>query len=177
MKAYIKKFKIDFIIIFFFLVFAVLSHIMKFSDGKIVTGNFTGFSIEMLSFIPLMFILIGLFDVWFPREKVEKHIGKESGLRGIVWVILLAMLQAGPLYGAFPVAYILWKKGASIRNIFIYLGAFSTLKIPMLAFEIGFLGVKFSLMRALITLPVFILIGVIMERLYNKGNFSVSSPE
>jgi hypothetical protein len=54
-------------------------------------------------------------------------------------VILLAMLQAGPLYGAFPVAYLLWKKGASIKNIFIYLGAFSTLKILMLTFEIGFL--------------------------------------
>ncbi|MCK7529669.1 MAG: hypothetical protein MZV63_00695 [Marinilabiliales bacterium] len=63
-----------------------------------------------------MFILIGLFDVWVPREKIEKHIGKESGWKGTGLVILLATLQAGPLYGAFPFAYILWKKGCSIQE-------------------------------------------------------------
>jgi uncharacterized membrane protein YraQ (UPF0718 family) len=43
------------------------------------------------------------------------------------------------------------------------------MKIPMLSFEIGLLGLKFSLMRTLLSLPVFILIAVIMEKLYGKG--------
>ena len=79
-------------------------------------------------------------------------------------MILLAMLQAGPLYGAFPVAYILYKKGASVRNIFIYLGAFSSMKIPMLGIEMGYLGVKITILRTLISLPLFIIIGYIMEK-------------
>jgi len=34
-----------------------------------------------------------------------------------------------------------FKKGLKMfKNIFIYLGAFSTLKIPMLGIEIGYLG-------------------------------------
>ena len=78
------------------------------------------------------------------------------------------MLQVGPLYGAFPVAFLLWRKGASTRNIFIYLGAFTTMKIPMLSFEIGFLGWRFSLMRTLLSLPVFIIIAVIMEKLFER---------
>jgi uncharacterized membrane protein YraQ (UPF0718 family) len=123
-----------------------------------------------------MFILIGLFDVWVPKEKVEKHIGKESGIKGVLWVMLLAMLQAGPLYSAFPVAYLLWRKGCSIRNVFIYLGAFSTLKIPMLTFEIGFLGLKFSLLRTIITLPVFILLAQIMEVYLRDKNFEIKNP-
>jgi uncharacterized membrane protein YraQ (UPF0718 family) len=123
-----------------------------------------------------MFILIGLFDVWVPKEKVEKHIGKESGIKGVLWVMLLAMLQAGPLYSAFPVAYLLWRKGCSIRNVFIYLGAFSTLKIPMLTFEIGFLGLKFSLLRTIITLPVFILLAQIMEVYLRGKNFEIKNP-
>jgi len=123
-----------------------------------------------------MFILIGLFDVWVPKETVEKHIGKESGIKGVLWVMLLAMLQAGPLYSAFPVAYLLWRKGCSIRNVFIYLGAFSTLKIPMLTFEIGFLGLKFSLLRTIITLPVFILLAQIMEVYLRGKNFEIKNP-
>jgi uncharacterized membrane protein YraQ (UPF0718 family) len=176
MKEYLKKFKIDIIILVFFGLFVLFSYILKYSNGIEITDNFVKFFIEMISFLPLMFILIGLFDVWFPKEKIEKHIGKDSGFLGTFWVILLAMLQAGPLYGAFPVAYLLWKKGSSIKNIFIYLGAFSTMKIPMLTFEIGFLGLKFSLLRTIITLPVFILIGYLMERLFENKNFEVKNP-
>lgn len=134
------------------------------------------FFIEMLIFIPFLFILVGLFDVWVPKESIEKHIGKESGIKGIFLVIFLAMLQAGPLYGAFPVAYILHKKGASVKNIFIYLGAFSSMKIPMLGIEIGYLGLHFTILRTLISLPLFILIGFIMEWILGD-KFEVKNPK
>jgi uncharacterized membrane protein YraQ (UPF0718 family) len=159
-----------------FLGFIGLSWAFDFSSGKQIGLNFWMFFKEMILFLPVMFVLIGLFDVWVPREKIEKHIGKESCWKGTALVILLATLQAGPLYGAFPFAYILWKKGCSIRNIFIYLGAFSTIKIPMITFEIGFLGFKFSLLRTLITLPVFIILGYIMEWYLKDKSFEVKQP-
>ncbi|HQG57289.1 MAG TPA: permease [Bacteroidales bacterium] len=160
----------------FFIILMGLSWLFDFAAGEQIGLNFWMFFKEMILFLPLMFILIGLFDVWVPRENIEKHIGKESGWKGTGLVILLATLQAGPLYGAFPFAYILWKKGCSVRNVFIYLGAFSTIKIPMLTFEIGFLGLKFSLLRTLITLPVFILIGYLMEGYLKGKNFDVKQP-
>ena len=159
-----------------FLILIGLSHLFDIASGEKIGLNFWMFFKEMILFLPLMFVLIGLFDVWVPRENIDKHIGKESGWKGTGLVILLATLQAGPLYGAFPFAYILWKKGCSIRNVFIYLGAFSTIKIPMLTFEIGFLGLKFSLLRTLITLPVFILIGYLMEWYLKDKDFEVKQP-
>lgn len=159
-----------------FLVFIGLSWSFDFPTGKQIGMNFWMFFKEMILFLPIMFILIGLFDVWVPRDKIEKHIGGESGWKGTALVILLASLQAGPLYGAFPFAYILWKKGCSIRNVFIYLGAFATIKIPMITFEIGFLGLKFSLLRTLITLPLFIIIGYIMEWYLKDKNFEIKQP-
>lgn len=128
-------------------------------------GNaYLGFVREMLSFLPMMFLLVGVFEVWIPREIVERHVGENAGVLAIAWVVLLAMLQAGPLYGAFPVAAALSKKGCAARYVFIYLGAFSVMKLPMLSFEIGFLGWRFSLMRLALTLPVFVIIGFIMGR-------------
>lgn len=147
-----------------FAIFVIGSLWLSFPPGLKIYSNFSQFFLEMISFLPLMFLLVGLFDVWIPREKIEKHIGRGSGIGGTLWVTLLAALQAGPLYGAFPVAYLLSHKGASVRNIFIYLGVFSAMKIPMLTFEIGFLGLKFSLLRTLFSLPVFVVIGVIMEK-------------
>jgi len=123
------------------------------------------FSLEMAAFLPAMFILVGLFDVWVPRRVVERHVGRESGPLAILWMVLLGTLQAGPLYGAFPVAVALWRKGTAPRNVFIYLGAFSALKIPMLTFEVAFLGWQFSLVRTAVTLPVFIFLAYLLERL------------
>jgi len=71
----------------------------------------------------------------------------------------------------------LFKKGASIKNIFIYLGAFASLKIPMLGIEIGYLGIKFTLVRTLVSLPLFIGIGYLMEWYLKDKNFKVNTLE
>ena len=147
---------------------------MSYEPGIKIYANFRQFFLEMITFLPLMFLLVGLFDVWIPKEKIEKHIGQGSGLVGMFWVIVLATVQAGPLYGAFPVAYLLSKKGASVRNVFIYLGAFSCMKIPLLTFEISFVGLKFSILRNLFSLPIFVIIAIIMEKYVGK-DFKVKS--
>jgi len=173
MKKMLEKYK-PYIWLVSFAIFISVSFLIGFQPGKDISISFRQFFIEMVTFIPFLFIIIGLFDVWFPKSKIEKHIGQESGIKGIILVIILAMLQAGPLYGAFPVAYILHKKGASIKNIFIYLGAFSCLKIPMLGIEMGYLGWKFTLVRTLVSLPLFIGIGYFMEYRLKSKNFNVN---
>ena len=47
----------------------------------------------------------------------------------------------------------------------LVMGALSAAKIPMLSFEVAFLGWQFSLVRTAITLPVFIALGYPLERL------------
>jgi uncharacterized membrane protein YraQ (UPF0718 family) len=175
MKKYFKKNWVSLILILAFILFTLISYNQNFYPGKLIyKNNFLVFIKEMLLFLPIMFLLIGLADVWLSKEKVEKNIGKDSGIKGVFFIILLSMVQAGPLYGAFPVTYLLWKKGTSIRNIFIYIGAFSTIKIPLIMFEIGFLGWKFSLIRTMVSLPIIILIAIIMEKYLQNRNFKIN---
>lgn len=158
-----------------FTIFIAVSFIIGFKPGTDIAVNFKDSVIEMVTFIPAIFIIVGLFDAWVPKERIQKQLGQESGIKGIAIVVFLAMLQAGPLYGAFPVAYILWKKGASIKNLFIYLGAFSALKIPMLGIEIAYLGIDFTLARTLVSLPLFIAIGYFMEWWLKDKDFEVKT--
>lgn len=106
----------------------------------------------MLLFIPPIFLLLGLLDVWVPRETMMRFMGPGSGIKGPLLGFLLGSAAAGPLYGAFPVAAVLMKKGASFTNILIFIGAWSTTKIPMLLFEIHALGYRFALSRLAIDL-------------------------
>ena len=173
MKMYAKKHRTDLILIGFFGLAVIAAFTLHWDFGIRATGHFASSFLEMISFLPAIFILIGLLEAWVPREVVAKHTGEGSGWKSSLWMMLLAMLQVGPLYGAFPVAYLMWKKGTSVRNIFIYLGAFTTMKIPMLGFEIGFLGLKFTLLRTILAIPVFITIAMIIDRFYG-ADFAMS---
>lgn len=103
--------------------------------------------VEMLSVIPPIFVLLGLLDVWVDRATMIKYTGKGSGLKGALIAFLLGSAAAGPLYAAFPVAGMMLKKGSSLMNVFILIGAWSTTKIPLLTFEAANLGFPFTLTR------------------------------
>jgi uncharacterized membrane protein YraQ (UPF0718 family) len=119
---------------------------------------------EMLLVLPPIFIILGLLDVWVPRERMTKLMGEGSGWRGVLIAFLLGSAAAGPLYAAFPVAQVLLKKGASMRNVLILIGAWSTTKIPMLMFELTSMGARFTVTRFVVDLAGILLIALLLER-------------
>lgn len=129
----------------------------------------TGYSLkEMALIIPPIFILLGLLDVWVPRETMMKFMGEESGLKGIILAFLLGSAAAGPLYGAFPIAAVFMKKGVKFTNILIFIGAWSTTKIPMFLFELSALGTRFAVTRLLVDIPGIIIMAYILGRIIPK---------
>jgi uncharacterized membrane protein YraQ (UPF0718 family) len=131
--------------------------------ADIVAGTSRHF-LQMLAILPPIFLLIGLLDVWVPREKFMRFMGESSGVTGIALSILLGAAAAGPLYAAFPLAAIMIKKGVKFRNILIFLGAWSTMKIPMLLFEISSLGREFALTRYFLSLIGILLMAFLIDR-------------
>lgn len=123
---------------------------------------------EMLLVLPPIFIMLGLLDVWVPRETMVKYMGEGSGLRGAVLAILLGSAAAGPLYAAFPVAAVFMKKGARFFNVLLFLGAWSTTKIPMLLFEFASMGPVFTFTRLGMSLVGITLIALAVSRLTGK---------
>lgn len=119
----------------------------------------------MLLVIPPIFVLLGLLDIWVPREQMVRFMGPGSGAKGTILAFLLGSFAAGPLYGAFPVAAVLMKKGAGFSNILIFIGAWSTTKVPMLLFESSALGARFALSRLAIDIVGIILIAMAIKAL------------
>lgn len=130
-----------------------------------ITGNNM---LEMISVLPPIFILLGLLDVWVQRETMIKLMGEKSGFIGITIAFFLGSAAAGPLYAAFPIAGVLLKKGSKFSNVLIFIGAWSTTKIPMLLFEASSMGWKFMLTRFIINIPGILLIAYLTERLLNQ---------
>ena len=160
----LKRYKLFIIILIINLIFAVISPELGKSSFEITKDNL----IEMLTIIPPIFILLGLLDVWVDKETMMKFLGKGSGIKGILIAFALGSAAAGPLYAAFPIATIMMKKRASLFNVFIFIGAWSTTKIPMLTFETGSLGVPFAVTRLLMNIVGILVIAFIVEKSLKK---------
>lgn len=127
---------------------------------------------EMALVIPPVFVLLGLLDIWIPKETMMKYMGEGSGGKGIILSIIIGSAAAGPLYGAFPVAAVFMKKGVKFSNILIFIGAWSTTKIPMILFEVSALGSKFAITRLLIDIPGIIIIAYLLSAFVSKNEIS-----
>lgn len=120
---------------------------------------------QMLLVIPPIFVLLGLLDVWIPRETMVRFMGQGSGVKGAALAVLLGSAAAGPLYAAFPVAAVFMKKGASFTNVMLFLGAWSTTKVPMVLFELASMGPLFTFTRLGLSLIGLSVIAVSVNRL------------
>jgi len=169
----LQKNSIRFIIISAYFIFLFISFLLGFSPGEEIGGNFFSFSIEMLKILPCAFVLIGLFEVWVKKEKVERHLGRESGFIAYVWVILLAGTTVGGLYVAFPVAYSLHNKGAKLSVVFTYIGAAAICRIPMTIFEASFMGLRFSFIRLMVSVPLVVISSIWLGNYLEKKNYKI----
>ena len=115
-----------------------------------------------LALVPPVFVFLGLFDAWVPRERFVALMGADRGLRGMGIAVLLGAFAAGPLYIAFPIALVLRRKGASPFHVLLFVGSWSTLKLPMLLFEIQSMGARFALTRYALSLAgIFLIAGTL----------------
>ncbi|MFC1847592.1 permease [Chloroflexota bacterium] len=156
--------------------FIGFSWAIDFPLGKEVSFNFATFAWNMVRVLPCAFILIGLFEVWVKQETIVKHLGESSGLRGYLLAIVLASATVGGIHVAFPVSYSLFSKGAKLGVIFTYLGASAICRIPMTIFEASFLGIQFTIIRYVVSLPLIIIASTLLGNYLNKRRFKLSQP-
>ena len=160
----LKKFRIFIVASIIILVTYIFSKEMGLKAIDTVWMSFK----EMIIILPPIFVLMGLLDEWVPKDVMSKYMGEGSGLKGVLISIFIGSAAAGPLYGAFPVAAVFMKKGVKLTNIFIFIGAWSTTKIPMFLFELSSMGSKFAITRLIISIPGIFIISYLLNYLLNE---------
>ena len=158
------------IVTLYFLIIAI-SCLFNWTIGTSIGMNFINYAISLIKILPIAFIMIGLFEVWVKNDVIEKHLGESSGLMGHVWAIILASTTIGGIFVSLPVAQTLHKKGACLRIIFTYITASTITRIPMSVFEASFLGMKFTVIRLIVSLPLVILSSILMEKATSSEAF------
>jgi len=136
--------------------------------------KFTFNNLKSVSMVlPPIFILIGLMDVWIPKETMVKFMGHKSGILGAIIAIFIGAMGAGPLYVAFPVAALLLKKGARLAYVFLVLGAWTSVKLPIFMFEWASFGPTFTMVHVVSSLTVYIAGSFLLEKLLSDETKSM----
>lgn len=152
-----------------FIVFIGVAYIAMFiinpNIGAASIKNSVYYIKEMIMIMPVIFVLTALMDLWVPKEKIMRYLGKEAKIKGIALSLALGSISAGPIYAAFPLCATLHKKGASIRNLVIILSSWAVIKVPMLLNELKFLGFQFMTVRWVLTVIAIIVFSWITAKL------------
>ena len=159
----------------FFISMLCLTIVIFFIDNNIGLKAFSIANdsfLQMLGVLPPIMLMLGLMDVWIPRDILMKYMGNNSGLFGIFLAMLIGSLAAGPMYAAFPFTAVLMKKGVKFSNIIIFMNAWCVTKISTLLFEISSLGFKFTFVRLLINVPGVIIIGLLVNYIMNDTDLN-----
>ncbi len=156
-----------------FIFFIAISFSIDYDLGENIGHHFKDYLLQMLIILPPIFILIGLFEVWVKKETIIKHLGEEAGFKSYVWVFILAAPMAGGLLPSFPIAYSLYRKGARLSVILVFLGAVGVGRIPMIFFESTFLGWKFSFIRIVASIPMVIIAGIALGKYLEKKQYKL----
>ncbi len=118
-----------------------------------------GQMIRILPMIGVSLLLAGMVEALIPEEFVQHWLSSEAGFRGIgLGVLGGALLAMGP-YAAYPIIASVYAAGAGMGTAVSLLTAWSLLNLSRFPFEIGFLGLDFTLKRMAIGIPYCLLAG------------------
>ncbi len=164
LKYWINRYKFSLVLLIISAIILLLNKSLGINIFNDVNSNI----IQMLQVLPPIMIILGLMDVWIPREYFLKYMGEDSGIKGILIAFVISFFAAGPMYAAFPFTAVLLKKGVKFSNIIIFLNSWCVTKASTLLFEISALGYKFTLIRLIINIPGIIIMGYLVDYLLNN---------
>lgn len=113
-----------------------------------------------------VFVFMGMFSVWVREDQVVRHLGRESGIKGLFYGVLIGTIYHGPQVSVFPFLRTILDKGARLSVVVAVVSAFA-IKLPMIPLEFALLGFRFTLIHNLLLLLSAPLMGIIIERLVN----------
>lgn len=116
----------------------------------------------------------GLATQLIGRERIAALLGAGSGLRGLAIATLAGALTPGGPFTSFPLVYALWMAGAEAGSLIAYIASWSLLGFArIIVWEIPLLGLEFTWIRIVVSLPLPIVAGLLARRLSRMQMFQL----
>jgi uncharacterized membrane protein YraQ (UPF0718 family) len=126
-------------------------------------SNFLAMLVRIIPILGVVFIIMFLTNLLITPERMEKHMGKESGLRGWIYSIFLGIIVSGPPYVLFPLLGDLKKQGMKNELLAAFLYN-RNVKIPFLPVMVFYFGLSYTIILSAYIILFSILNGLLVGR-------------
>ncbi|MEX5726668.1 uncharacterized membrane protein YraQ (UPF0718 family) [Rhodovulum iodosum] len=120
----------------------------------------------MVFMIPRIFVGLvgaGFLAALLPVDQIERFFGAESGVAGMGLATILGAVTPGGPFVAFAIGAAALKAGAGWAALMAYVTAWSVVNLNRsIAYELPLMGRRFLMIRALVSLPLPLVLGGIM---------------
>lgn len=95
----------------------------------------------------LGFVVAGLVQVLIPEELINRWLGAQAGVKGVLIGCLVGGLVPGAPYATFPIVASLYQAGASLGAVVGFVSAWSLWSVSRLPLEMALIDPKPALVR------------------------------
>ncbi|MCL6709235.1 permease [Pseudomonas sp. R2.Fl] len=125
--------------------------------------------VSLLPHLVLGLLIAAAVTVLVPRHRVARWLGADSGMKGLLVATFIGAVMPGGPFASFPLVFALSQAGADIGALIAFLIAWAAIGVNRLViWEIPFMGLEFSTLRFLSSLPLPIIAGVIARVLCER---------
>ena len=123
---------------------------------------------KLLPVLGFVFFLMFLTNLFIKPSWVKKHVGHDSGLKGLLIAVVGGILSMGPVYAWYGMLKEL--QGQGMRSALIATFLYSrSVKIALLPLMIHYFGLTYSLVLCFYLIIFSIFNGLLTERLANSS--------
>ncbi|MCY0888975.1 MAG: permease [Alicyclobacillaceae bacterium] len=105
----------------------------------------------------------GLISQILDTHVIARYLGPQSGFMGIVTGALFGLVGTGSRWAVYPLAAGLLGADASPGAVFAFLTSWQLVSLPRVPAEFPFLGVRFTILRAVFSFAMAIFGGTLMN--------------
>jgi uncharacterized membrane protein YraQ (UPF0718 family) len=147
------------------LAFWVLARMRKVAPGNLPTvwAKARETLVFMVPRVVAGLVGAGFMAELLPVERVERFFGAGSGVGGVVLATVLGAATPGGPFVAFAIGASALKAGASWAPLMAYVTCWSVVNLNRaIAYELPMMGRQFTLLRAAISLPLALVLGLVV---------------
>ena len=119
---------------------------------------------KLIPALASVYALVFFINLFLKPKKIARHLGKESGVKGLLIATTAGILSAGPIYAWYPLLADLREKGmtSKLTTVFLYNRA---VKIPLLPMTIYYFGLRFTITLTVLMIAFSVLNGWLVENI------------
>jgi len=113
---------------------------------------------------PLIILISAIINYFLKPKDIVKHVGKDSGVKGVFYALLGGVLSHGPMYAWYGILEDMKSHGLKDGLIATFLYA-RAIKLPLLPFMVDLFGWLFTIVITLYILLASVIQGKIIDSL------------